>query len=216
MKQEAAATACKLMNILQMLRQGPEKTTQGTGMSHWVTSAVWLILFISLWVTSVKSSPGLFILLLCLPSVPRLPAQRVVEAAGLRRRVSEECRVSNQSALQWFLLFGVCVFPEKLLVCRLPPVLFLQHTEMLSLTHTHTHTHKHTQMYPECKFMWVQCTGLQPKSSLNQMIWALQPKMNHEVWEHNTKLEGTTTMTAFKIVGRSDGEVFGHYRQWTN
>lgn len=43
----------------------------------------------------------------------------------------------DKSALQWFLLFGVCVFPEKPLVCRLPLVLFL----------------KHTQMYSECKCM---------------------------------------------------------------
>lgn len=77
---------------------------------------------------------------LSLPSLPLSPAQRVVEAAGLRLRVSEECRVllwvSQQSALKWFLLFGVCVFPEKLLVCRLPPALFLKHT----------HTHKYTDL----------------------------------------------------------------------
>lgn len=36
-----------------------------------------------------------------------------------------------------------------------------------------THTCTHTEMYTEHKFMWVQCTGWQPKSALNQGIWTL-------------------------------------------
>lgn len=56
MTQEAAPTACRLVNILQMHKRGPEKTTQRTGKSHWVTSTDLVIPFISLWVTSAKSS----------------------------------------------------------------------------------------------------------------------------------------------------------------
>lgn len=87
-------------------------------------------LFISLRVKPGKSSLCLneishFVPLLIFPSLS--PPQRV-EAAGLRLRVSEECEVLlwvlNQAALQWFLLFGDCLFPDKLLV-------FLTHTNIL-------------------------------------------------------------------------------------
>lgn len=50
-----------------------------------------------------------------------------LEAEGLRGMQGPAPGL-DQSALQWFLLFGVCVFPEKLLLCCLPPILFLKHT----------------------------------------------------------------------------------------
>lgn len=90
-------------------------------------------------VTSIKSSslhlflqlifPFVFTFFLRWPCLPLSAAQRAAEAVGLRRRVHWGMQGPapglDQSALQWFLLFRVCVFPEKLLVCRLLPVLFL-------------------------------------------------------------------------------------------
>lgn len=73
---------------------------------------------------------------------------RCVSSRGSRLEAEGFCGMQgpapglDQSALQWFLPFGVCVFPEKLLVCRLHPVLFLKHT------------HAHTEMYSEHKCMW--------------------------------------------------------------
>ena len=167
-KQDAATTACKLMDILQMhrRRQGPEKATQKTGMSCCGTSTVLVIIFISLCVTPVKSSVNLLFspinycflhFLTFFLSLPSLHLARSLRSRDSGLESEGYCGMQgpaqglDQSALQWFLLFGVCVFPEKLLVCRLPPC-------PPSKTQTRVHIHTHTHTY----------SGCQPKSSLNQ------------------------------------------------
>lgn len=55
-----------------------------------------------------------------------------------RRRVTEECRVLlwvlNSLRCCAFFLFGVSVFPEQILVCRLPPVFSLKHKVTFSMS----------------------------------------------------------------------------------
>lgn len=131
MKQEADDISCKLMHILQMQRRGPEKTTQRTGKSRRGTSTV--IPFTSLWGTSVEAALPLSLQwLLCPAQLAITPSIALcVCCTGSRLEANSLCGMQgpalglDQSALQWFLLFRVCVFPEKLLVSRLP-------------THTHT------------------------------------------------------------------------------
>lgn len=149
---------------------------------------IWIIPFISLWVTSGKSSLFLFmqwVVILLLISLPLFsfvfvtPSLRAEGFWGMQGPAPG----LDQSALQWFLLFGVCVFPEKLLVCCLPLVLFL----------------KHTLIYSECKCACL-CTGWQPKSSLNQLIWS--PQINHQIWERDTKLKVMVVTMDFLDKGR--------------
>lgn len=103
---EAGSSYSTLMSILQMHRQGPEKTTQRTGMSHWGTSSlshpfhnrktIITASFAIHFSVLLNWEPGWFSvshLFLCLPSLPLSPAQHPTEAVSLRQRVTVEFRV---------------------------------------------------------------------------------------------------------------------------
>lgn len=206
MKQEAAITACRLVNILQMLRRGPEKTTQRGrnvplrdphGLSHPIhisLSHIRKIITVSLSAMSLSSRPSLCYLF----SISSPSRELSVEAAAWGGRFVWNAGVLlrglDQSALQWFLLFGVCVFPEKPLVCRLPPVLSLKHT----------HARINTQI---CIFDVNLCESSVLASSQRQH-WIsgselLSPKINHKTWEHCTKPNVIITMTDFLDYGEA-------------
>lgn len=125
-------TSCRCSG--EVLRRQPREQechTEGT-------FTVSVIPFLSLWVTSVKPSLGLQWVFYPAPHFATFCSQFSTTASfvcsacrgGSSPEAEGFCGIwglapgLDQSALQWFLLFGVCVFPEKLLVCRLPPVLF--------------------------------------------------------------------------------------------
>lgn len=164
------------LNILQMLGQGPEKTIQRVGMSHWGNLRDLSHSYLSeshqwnhhscLYMHQVFY-PTPHVSTFFSPSVPLSAALRGVR--GSRLEAEGFCGMRgpapglDQSALQRVLLFGVCVFPRE--ASGLPPT-------PCPLSKTHT------EMYTEHKFMWVQCAGWQPKSALNQRIWTLKSQNN--------------------------------------
>lgn len=105
----------------------------------------------------------------------------------------------DQSALQWFPLFGVCVFPEKLLVCRPPPVFFLKHT------HAHTNTQRCILNVNLCQSSVL--AGSQSQHWIRESE-LLHPKIDHKTWEHNTlhpcncDFKSRLQWQILKIVGR--------------
>lgn len=137
-----------------------------------------------------------------LPSLPCLSARRLMEAAGLR--VSEECRVLHWVSKQpggWLWLLGVYIFPERHVVCRLPKV------DLKTLT----------QMYSESKFMRGECTGCQPKSSLNHIRGnqTLHPKINSQSGNTTQNFKSRPPWQIIKIIGTLVCAKWpGHYVQW--
>lgn len=136
MKKEAATAAYKLMDILQMYRKDPEKTwlkdhqRHAGGPLHSWSSQSRLCeshkrhschLFCLTFFCSCPLAASFAHWVSCRGSRP--------EAEGYRGMWGPALGL-DQSALQWFLLFGVCVFPEKSQVNRLPPVLCVKHTRI--------------------------------------------------------------------------------------
>lgn len=176
------------LNILQMLGQGPEKTIQRVGMSHWGNLRDLSHSYLSeshqwnhhscLYMHQVFY-PTPHVSTFFSPSVPLSAALRGVR--GSRLEAEGFCGMRgpapglDQSALQWVLLFGVCVFPRE--ASGLPPT-----PCPLSKTHTCTHTQR-------CILNINLCESSVLAGSQSQ-LWIrgselLSPKITHKTWEHN-------------------------------
>lgn len=113
-----------------------------------------------------------------------------VPLSGFRRRDVKECGVLLGVSLglhsSGFLLFGVCVFPQKLLVHAYTPVLYLCTRTRID-THISTHILS-LNLFKSSMLAWSQHQHWLRRSKL------LSPKITKETWEHATHPGVLSTM----------------------